>query len=54
MVATSSSPNPNGNGNEDDIRKERMVDWVARRFGAACEDINVTINYSCQEIPSHC
>ncbi|OIT22801.1 hypothetical protein A4A49_31374 [Nicotiana attenuata] len=47
-----SSPNPMDTGNEVDIRRERTVNWVARRFGAALEDINFTINYSCQEIPS--
>lgn len=46
------APGPIGNGSTDDLRKERRVDWVARRFGATREDINVTINYSCQRITS--
>ncbi|OIT28637.1 hypothetical protein A4A49_27574 [Nicotiana attenuata] len=45
-------PSPNGNGHKYELRKERTVGWVAKRFHAAREDVNVTTNYSCEEIPS--
>ncbi|OIT04514.1 hypothetical protein A4A49_00777 [Nicotiana attenuata] len=44
--------NPNATGNGVDTQKERTVDWVQRRFGAPKESLNVTTNYSCQEVPS--
>lgn len=47
-----SAPSPTNNGSRDELTKERTVDWVARRFGAAREYIKVTTNYSCQEITS--
>lgn len=47
-----SAPSPTGNGGSEEIMKERTVDWVTRRFIAAREDILVTTNYSCQEIPT--
>ncbi|OIT00250.1 hypothetical protein A4A49_02034 [Nicotiana attenuata] len=47
-----STPIRTGNGGNKEIQKERTVDWVTRRFNAACEDIHVTTNYSCQHIPT--
>ncbi|OIT33309.1 hypothetical protein A4A49_09719 [Nicotiana attenuata] len=46
------SPNPNATRIKDATIKESMVDWVQRSFGAHKEALNVTLNHSCQEIPS--
>lgn len=46
------SPNPCGTGNRDIVTKERIVDWVQRRFGTTNEALNVTLINSCQEVSS--
>lgn len=46
------NPNPSATGTRVDTHKEKIVDWVQRRFGAPIDAINVTTNYLCQEIPS--
>lgn len=51
-VVDGSVPNHTRNEDNEDMRRERIADWVVRRFNAGREDIHVATNYSCQEIPT--
>lgn len=52
VAAVEKTTNPNGNGTREACIKERTKDWVHRSFGPSKEVLNVTLNPSCQDIPS--
>ncbi|OIS99512.1 hypothetical protein A4A49_09155 [Nicotiana attenuata] len=50
------NPNPIVFGIEEANKKDSTIEWVHSRFGTNKEELrqlNVTINHSCHEIPSH-
>lgn len=48
-------PNPSEARNPEVNKRESTIEWIHRRFGTSKEELrelNVTVNQSCQEVPS--
>lgn len=52
VAATVTNPNPKSTGIREVANKDQTVEWVHMTFGTLKELLNVTINQSCQEVPS--